>query len=210
MRLLAAFALLAMTLNTPALAAQDSRSCRVGDIVKVHGKVEILRGGATHVPVAGERICVKDKFMTDKRGVAELKLSDGTQITVGRNSSFIIQAWAPRRFRANVATFELVTGAFRALTGAMTERRHRFEVKTNIATIGVRGTEFWGGLGMSPDSLDVIMLNGKGVYVRNDAGTTEISEAGKGVSVRAGGKPGDAAAWSPEKVKKAVATITPD
>jgi len=191
-------------------AAADARECRVGEIVRVHGKVEVIRAGSTHVPIAGERVCERDRFTTDARGVAELKLSDGTELTIGRDSTFVISQWKPRRLRANVATFELVTGAFRALTGEMTKRRHRFEVKTNIATIGVRGTEFWGGLEMSPGALDVIMLNGKGVYVTNGAGTSEITRAGQGVTVVGGGAPKPPVSWPEEKVKRAVRTITPD
>jgi hypothetical protein len=204
------FALLAMACVPAALAVTDSRDCRVGEVVRIHGKVEVIRNATTHTPIAGERLCERDRFVTDSRGVAELKFADGTQITVGRDSVFVITKWKQRRLRANVATFELVTGAFRALTGDMTKRRHRFEVKTAIATIGVRGTEFWGGLDMSPGALDVIMLNGKGVYVSNDAGTSEITTAGQGITVQGNKAPTAPAAWSAEKVKKAVSTITPD
>jgi hypothetical protein len=207
---LSLFAFASLLLLLAGHATADARDCRVGEIVRVHGKVEVIRSGSTHTPVAGERVCERDRFVTDRRGVAELKLSDGSELTIGRDTTFVISAWKPRRVRANVATFELVTGAFRALTGEMTKRRHRFEVKTNIATIGVRGTEFWGGLDMSPGALDVIMLKGKGVYVTNDAGTSEITTAGQGVTVIGGGAPKAPVAWSEEKVKKAVSTITPD
>lgn len=204
------FSLLTLLASPFTQAAADARDCRVGEIVRIHGQVDVVRNGTRHTPIAGERICERDRFVTTPRGIAELKFSDGTQITVGRDSTFIISQWKPRRLRANLATFELVSGAFRALTGEMTKRRHRFEVKTNIATIGVRGTEFWGGLEMSPGALDVIMLNGKGVYVTNDAGTSEITTAGQGVTVRGTGAPSAPDAWSAEKVKKAVSTITPD
>lgn len=212
MRLLTAFAL--VTAVTVTLAPMDVAAagpdCRVGEITRVSGTVKVVRAGSTHVPVAGEAFCVKDRFETDARGVADLKFPDGTEITVGKESIFVVSQWKQRRFRANEARFELVTGAFRALTGALTQRRHTFEVKTNIATIGVRGTEFWGGLDMSPGALDVIMLKGKGVYVANEAGLVEITQPGTGVTVGSALKKASTpAAWSPEKVKKAVSTITP-
>ena len=100
-------------------------------------------------------------------------------------------------------------GAFRALTGAITQRRHRVEVKTVVATIGVRGTEFWGGLNLTPDSLDVVMLKGKGVYVVNAAGRVELVQAGTGTTVKAGKSPSEAVAWAAPKVQRAVETITP-
>ena len=82
-------------------------------------------------------------------------------------------------------------------------------MKTTIATIGVRGTEFWGGLNLSPDALEVVMLEGKGVYVKNDAGTVELTQAGTGTTVQVGKTPTAPNAWSAEKVTRAVETITP-
>lgn len=209
MRLLSALFLILAVASPLAQAASDSRDCRVGEIARVHGTVKIIREGRTLMPVAGESICVKDRFVTDARAVTELKFRDGTEVTVGKDSIFVITRWKQRRLFANEAGFELVTGAFRALTGAMTQRRSKFEVTTPIATIGIRGTEFWGGLDLSPGALDVVMLKGKGVYLKNDAGETEITTPGNGVTVRSGNKPGDPVVWSPEKLKRAIGTITP-
>lgn len=209
MRPLPTLALLLAIASPLSLAADVSRNCRIGEIVRVHGLVKVIREGQTLVPVAGENICVKDRFMTDTRGVTELKFSDGTEVTVGKDSVFVISRWKQRRLLANEARFELLTGAFRALTGAVTQRRHHFEVTTPVATIGIRGTEFWGGLDMSPGALDVVMLNGKGVYLVNEAGQVEITEPGKGVTVRSGSKPGDPVVWPPEKLKRAMSAITP-
>jgi hypothetical protein len=208
MRFAPLFALLLLLLSPAAPAKGDISQCRFGEVGALYGSVKIVRAGSTHVPVSGEPLCVGDRFMTDARGVAELKFADGTRITVGKDSTFVIRQWKQRRFRANQASFELVRGAFRALTGAITERDHRFEVKTSIATIGVRGTEFWGGLDLTPGAVDVIMLNGKGVYVTNSAGTVDISTPGTGVSVRSTAAPEAAKPWSPEKLRKAVATVT--
>lgn len=209
MRTLITLALLVAVASPAVQAANDSKNCRIGQVSRVFGEVKVIRDGATVAPVAGESICIKDRFVTNSRGIAELKFRDGSEITVAKDSVFVIDRWKERRFFANEASFELVSGAFRALTGAITQRRHTFEIKTTVATIGVRGTEFWGGMNLSPDALDVIMLNGKGVYVKNAAGQVEISRPGTGVTARANGKPSEPAAWEPEKVKRAVSTITP-
>ena len=106
--------------------------------------------------------------------------------------------------------FELAKGAFRAVTGFMTKRPHRFEVKTGLATIGVRGTDFWGGFGLTENGLDVVMLSGKGVYVTNNQGeTVELSSSGLGTTVMAASAPTTPKKWDDEKVAKAVSTITP-
>lgn len=192
-----------------AQAAGDSRDCRIGDINRLFGDVQLVRAGTAHRPVPGEAICAGDRFRTGARGVAELKFHDGTAITVGKDADFAVLQWKERRFFRNEATFELVKGAFRSLTGAITTRRHRFEVKTAIATIGVRGTDFWGGLNLTPDAIDVVMLDGKGVYVKNDAGQVEIARAGEGVSVTRSSVPSASNTWADEKLKRAVETVTP-
>jgi hypothetical protein len=107
--------------------------------------------------------------------------------------------------------FDLLKGAFRSVSGTITKRPHRFEVKTSVATIGVRGTDFWGGFGVTPDgALDVIMLEGHGVYVKNDKGQVELDKPGLGTTVSADGSLADPKAWAAEKLNRAVATITPD
>ncbi|MFZ5724312.1 MAG: FecR family protein [Pseudomonadota bacterium] len=200
-----------IALLPPAVAAEtrDSAACRIGQIDRVYSDVKIVRDGTTLVPVAGEGFCARDRFLTGKRGIAALKFRDGTEVTVGKDSEFVIERWKERRLFANEAAFTLVKGAFRALTGAISERRHRFEVRTQVATIGVRGTEFWGGMNITPDALDVIMLSGKGVYIENEAGRVELTRPGEGTTVQAGKTPDAAKVWGEAKVQKAVATITP-
>lgn len=209
MRTLMAF-LLVLALAPTAQAAQDTRKdCSIGKIDRIAGGVKVVREGNTVFPLRGEAVCLHDRFMTDARGIAEIKFSDGTELSVGKDSVFVIERWRQRKWFANEAGFELVSGAFRILTGALTQRRHTFEVRTRVATIGVRGTEFWGGLNLTPGELDVIMLKGKGIYVKNDAGQVDINEAGLGTTVRSGQKPSDPATWSKDKIHRAVRTISP-
>jgi hypothetical protein len=85
-----------------------------------------------------------------------------------------------------------------------------YEVRTAVATIGVRGTDFWGGYGLTENGLDVLMLEGKGVYVQTEAGTVELDKAGLGTTVVAGGAPSASKGLGRrQKVQRAVATITP-
>lgn len=205
----AALAALALPLSSVAAEGKDSAACSIGEIHRVFGEVKIVRDGNSQAPIAGESFCPHDRFITGDRGIAVLQFNDNTTITVGKDSEFVVESWKQRRFFSNEALFSLVKGAFRAVSGSMTERRHRFEVKTPVATIGVRGTEFWGGMTFAPNTLDVIMLNGKGVYIENEAGKTELKKVGTGTTVWSGKAPTSPAPWAEEKMKKAVSTITP-
>ena len=76
--------------------------------------------------------------MTDAASVAQLKLRDGSVITIGKDSEFKIIEYKIYKNKPNVALFELAKGAFRIVTGYMVKKPHRYEVKTVDATIGVR------------------------------------------------------------------------
>jgi len=197
--------------SVQASAEGIAKNCRVGQVTQLTGTVEVQRQNQTITPTTGMKICRGDSFKTSASAVAELTLRDGTKVTVGKDSQFVIRDYRIFRKQPNIALFDLVQGAFRSITGSITKRPHRFEVSTRIATIGVRGTDFWGGYGITPNgAFDVIMLSGKGVYVKNDKGQVELSTAGFGTTVTGdGGMPTEAHAWPEEKVTRAVATITP-
>lgn len=187
-----------------------NKNCRVGAVAQLTGTVEVVRNKETITPTQGMKICRGDLFKTAAGSVAELALRDGTKLTVGKDSQLVIREYRIYRSKPNLALFDLVQGAFRSITGSITKRPHRFEVTTRVATIGVRGTDFWGGYGLTPDgALDVVMLSGKGVYVKNDKGQVELDKAGLGTTITVDGAPADAKTWGEEKLGRAVATITP-
>lgn len=183
--------------------------CRVGEVTRLVGDVEVVRPDRPFTPFTGMKVCMGDRFVTGPASIAELRLRDGSLITVGKGSDFTIRQYRIYRDQPNEALFDLAKGAFRAVTGFMTRRAHRYEVRTAVATIGVRGTDFWGGYGLTENGLDVIMLQGKGVYVQTDSGTVELDQPGLGTTVRPGEAPLAPLAWGNEKVQRAVSTITP-
>ena len=201
------FLLLSTQVNA---ADMTNKNCRVGAVAQLTGTVEAVRNKETITPTQGMKICRGDLFKTAAGSVAELALRDGTKLTVGKDSQLVIREYRIFRSKPNLALFDLVQGAFRSVTGSITKRPHRFEVTTRVATIGVRGTDFWGGYGLTPDgALDVVMLSGKGVYVKNDKGQIELDKPGLGTTITVDGAPTDAKTWGEEKLTRAVATITP-
>lgn len=183
--------------------------CRVADVVRVVGDVVVQRSDVAFRPFVGVKVCRGDRFVTGPASIAELRLRDGSQVIVGKNTDFVVREYRLYNDQPNVALFDLARGAFRSVTGAITSRPSRYEIRTPIATIGVRGTDFWGGFGVTADGLDVIMLSGKGVYVTNSKGSVELDRPGLGTTVLPGGSPAAAGSWSDEKLGRAVATIMP-
>lgn len=193
----------------PALALGFGNGpCRVGNVAKVTGTVTLERYGRSLAPFEGLQLCRGDRFVTGAGSIAELVLRDGSRITVGKDSEFRISEYRLYKDRPNVALFDLTRGAFRSITALITRRPHRYEVRTPVVTIGVRGTDFWGGYGLTANGLDVVMLEGHGVYVKTAAGQVELDKPGLGTTV-VDGVASAPAAWGPDKLTRAVATITP-
>lgn len=184
--------------------------CNVGKVTAVHGSAIVERHRQSFAAGTDVLVCKGDKYQTDSSSVLELTLRDGSVITVGKGSEFTVNAYHIYKNQPNVALFELTKGAFRAVTGFMTKRPHQYEVKTATATIGVRGTDFWGGYGLTENGFDVVMLAGKGVYVAGVNGdVVELDAAGLGTTIVNHSAPTVPKKWGDEKVAKAVATITP-
>ncbi len=188
----------------------QAKQCNQGKVASIAGSATVERDGQVISLEVDSPVCIGDIYVTDATSVAQLKLRDGSVITVGKGSEFKIKEYKIYKNKPNVALFELAKGAFRIVTGYMVKKPHRYEVKTVDATIGVRGTDFWGGFGLTKNGLDVIMLSGKGVYVtNNNAETVELDADGFGTTIISGAAPSLPKKWGEEKVAKAVATITP-
>ena len=100
-----------------------------------------------------------------------------------------------------------VKGAFRFLAGAVAKQPDaQVAVATPIATVGVRGTEFWGGP-IDEQALGVFLIEGS-VTVTNAAGEVILDTAGQGTNIGTpGAAPGAVTIWPQDKVERALATV---
>lgn len=168
---------------------------------------EALINGAP--AIQGTPVHPGDVIMTGETGRLEVTFNDSTTLTVGGNSEFIIDAYSyGEDTKDGEALFSLSRGAFRAVTSAVVNiAPENFQVTTPLATIGIRGTDFWGGY-LSADQLSVIMLKGKGVAITTKGGTVLIDKPGFGISVDTPNlPPQNLKKWGQAKVDKALATI---
>jgi hypothetical protein len=185
-----------------------AEACVIGKVVRVVGQVTLQRQAHSIAPFEGLGLCQGDRISTAADSIADLRLRDGTLLTVGKGSELVLREFHLYKQKPNVALFDLIKGAFRGITGLISARPHRFEINTPVATIGIRGTTFWGGFGLSGDKLDVVMLEGHGVYVKNAAGEVDLNAPGQGTTVGNGEVPAAAKTWPDAKVQRAIATIT--
>lgn len=151
----------------------------------------------------GRPVFAGDRLETLDDARLEVRLRDGTLITLGEKSVFVLQNLAGQGGENTL--LELTKGVFRAATATGVEPAH-LQVHTAVATIGIRGTELWGGFYFTPGALDVTVLKGKGVYVENAQGRVELVP-GEGTTVMAIGAPSPAKTWKNEKLQKAIKSV---
>ena len=99
--------------------------------------------GAVGFPIdAGAEIFRNARVYTKQYGTAEIRLEDGTALTVAPNASVVIDNYVfAGAGRPGSLALSLGRGAMRMVSGRMP--KEGVAVSTAIGTIGVRGTDFW-------------------------------------------------------------------
>ena len=137
-RLIAVMALLAC-LSQPVAAQEDS----TGMVVASRGEVIALTDGGSRELKQGDFIYVNDEIITSNRSFAVLQFADGAKVTVRPDSTLIIETYLYNGDVNDEATLNLVEGGLRVITGAMAKSNpENYKVRTPVALMGVRGTEF--------------------------------------------------------------------
>jgi hypothetical protein len=189
-------------------------SCNLGKVKNIVGVIWLQHDDTKTLLDYDAKLCEGDRILSSMNSIAELKLRDGSVIIVGKESEFVLKRYEFHKTTSkepDIALFELVKGAFRSITGAITKKpNHRYEVQTVVATMGIRGTDFWGGYGLTENGLDVLMIDGHGVYVVNSKGEqVELDKPGLGTTVLPNQAPKAPIKWGDAKFARAMATVTP-
>ncbi len=114
-----------------------------GRVVFVEGAVSAQAAdGTLRLLGTGAEVAVGDRIRTGSRSHALLEFDDGSKVTVRPGSVFVVERYRHGGDRGE-ALFALLKGGLRALTGAISKLRpDAFQVRTPVATLGIRGTEF--------------------------------------------------------------------
>jgi len=179
---------------------------------EVAGVVERLQGNAFAMQDAlprplneGVEIFRGDVISTGKGARLEIRMLDDAVMTLSEKTIFVVTDYISDGPEP-AASFRLMQGAFKAVSGKIA-KTGSFVVATRTATIGIRGTTFWGG--SLDGNFEVALLDGKAVYVENKAGRVELTAVGQGTKIlSAKEKPSNPTTWSKEKTDRAIATIS--
>lgn len=115
----------------------------IGTIMALTGKADVIRDTKTLKASSGMDLQQGDEIVTQLKTKVQVLLNDDTAITIGPKSSFSFVDYLYDGSKNSRLTMQSTRGFFRSVTGKIGKLApERFKVKTNIATIGVRGTDF--------------------------------------------------------------------
>jgi hypothetical protein len=150
----------------PVQAAEE----RAGVILAFTGKIEITHGTEKYTPAKHANLYSGDTINTGT-GQIQIRFADGTLLTLYRDTKFSVDDYHYGKGKDDRAKFSLLSGLMHTLTGHIDKTN--YQLKTRLATLGVRGTEYSAQLG---DAL----------HVSVDQGQVQLANAGGTVLVGAG------------------------
>ena len=155
--------------------AAGSPARPIGVVEQVVGEVRAERAdGASVILTEGSSVFQGDVVVTGPGARLGIRFADDTAFAMEGDGRMVLDELVyDAASGSGSASFSILQGAFVFVTGQIAQSDpDSFEVKTPLATIGVRGTVFGGVLG---ERLDVYFDDGFG-FVVNQAGRQDIDQ----------------------------------
>ncbi len=166
--------------------------------------------GSIRVLAERSEVGTGDVLTSEQNTYANIKFSDGAQMTLKPASSVRIDKFAYQKEKAPEDSFaiSLLTGGLRLVTGIVGARnRAKFQVGTQTATIGIRGTTFnvddCSGGGEGCKGVEA------GVYVGVSNGSVELTNPEGRIIVQAGQFSRVARGFAPRPISNPGLQFTP-
>ena len=125
-----------------------------------------------------------DQITTHNEARAQLRFTDGGLVSLMPDSRFVVEEYLYQETQEQGSlVFGLLKGGLRTVTGAIGKQQHeQYELKTPVATLGIRGTEYIAVLN-PPNTLRVHVGRGK-VVLTNDHGELEVPQGQSAIAVQ--------------------------
>ena len=193
--------LLLVFISLPAVAATA-----IGKVDRMQGTCQGTVDGTTQNLTRDSTVFANEVITTGPDARLALTFDDGTTLTVGEKARLSLDEFVFRPAGESQLHFAVV-GALRFVSGKLADGATRnANVTTPVATIGVRGTDFWGG--PLDGQFGVVLLEGA-ITMTTAGGSVNVSEAGQGVDITDGNvPPGEITSWTKEKIDRAIATVS--
>ena len=144
---------LAVSLSGLAPALADN----IATAISVQTQAAAEQSGGMRVLAVGAGLAQEETIRTDQSGAARLKFVDETLLVMGPSSQIKLDKFVfdPNR-KAKNFVLEATIGAFRFVTGK--SNHSAYQIRTPVAIIGVRGTQF--AFGIEGNEVTIVVTQG--------------------------------------------------
>ena len=121
------------------------QASNVGSVKYARGAVTLQNsdGSDARLVAAKEKFKAGDVIKTGPKSFAIITLADDTRMTLRPKTTFAVESMNAKKTEQASAIVRLFRGGMRTITGFISKYNKRgYKVKTPLATIGIRGTEF--------------------------------------------------------------------
>jgi hypothetical protein len=185
------------------LLFSSSLFAAIGEISAINGDAILLRDGKTLPLKLHTTIEQKDTIKTSKGTKLQIVFKDNTIISLGQKSTFKVESYLFSKKSVN-AHFN-VKGLFKSITGKIGHIAPKnFKLKTQNATIGVRGTTI---IGESTPNADTIICSSGQIVVTTNKGSMVVNMGEKTI-IHPHRKPSKPIILAKESIKKVEREIT--
>jgi hypothetical protein len=126
------------------LASCSVALASTGTVTQLSGTLSVRKAdGSVRILSRSSTIESGDTINTERESFAQIRFSDGGQVTLKPNTSVNIQSFrfAEDKPQDDSFLYRLVKGGLRAVTGIVGKRsKEKYELETATATVGIRGT----------------------------------------------------------------------
>ncbi len=189
--------------------AHAQQAARAGGVSAVQGSAQAVRETTQDDLAVNDPIFRNDVLETGPDAKLRVTFADNTQLTLGPDADVVIDdyVYAPEKKTGNAA-LRITSGTARVLAGLIEDNggSQAFSIRTPVATIGIRGTDFF--VEMKGDHLQVALFSGYEVTVTSAGGTT-VLRPGEGTDVWGTAAPTPGIPWGPDRVNRALAMVSP-
>jgi hypothetical protein len=202
-RLIVVAATLLAVLPAGRAAAQQA----IGAVSRIQGGATATLGSTARPLSLNAPVFLNEVVTTGETARLEVTFTDDTRLTLGEKARLTLDAYVLNPAPGSGAIRFAVVGAFQFLSGQLSKLAPAsVSVTTPVATIGIRGTNFWGGP-IDNQALGVFLIEGT-VSVSNAAGEQVLSRPGQGTNIATpGAAPGAVTVWPQDKVNRALAAV---
>lgn len=190
------------------LTVHASELQRIGTVIEVEGQARVISAQDTLAAKFDVPLYLHNVIETGDDSKAMIQLVDGTEFVLGEKARLKLDeyVYAPDNEEENKASYSVLRGAFLYTSGLVARKdTQNVTVATPYASVGIRGTQFWGGF---IDGNYGVLVNDGRIRVTSAGGSVDL-EQGQGTSLTdRKSSPGKVESWPADKIQRAVATIT--